>query len=201
MNIKVIEATSNPLDVISLAAGTCFGKSDTPHKRVANCVKAGHMSVLEHAKITLKVEGISRACMAQLTRHRLASFCVESQRYNKYDLSGDDWFVVPPEFTDERAFEFALQMGVCAGAYKRALLAGIKPEDARYLLPEATKTNLVMTMNVREVFHFLDMRTDKAAQWEIRQLAFDLIEAVSDHDPQWRELLSMWAARQNGQQL
>lgn len=88
--IEIISATECPVDVISLAAGICYGKADVSEKRVRHCFKSGHLSVFEHASITFKVEGISRACMAQLTRHRLVSFCVESQRYNKYDLSGDE---------------------------------------------------------------------------------------------------------------
>lgn len=187
MKVTVISATENPLDVISFAAGTCYGKSDTSHKRVANCVKMGHTSILEHAKISLKVEGISRACMAQLTRHRMASFCVESQRYNKYDLSGDDWYVTP------NGLDMAETMRVCADRYMDALANGVKPEDARYLLPEATKTNLVMTMNVRELFHFLDMRADRAAQWEIRNIAFEIIVQVSEISEQWEDLCSMWS--------
>lgn len=197
MKVTVISATENPLDIISLAAGTCFGKSDTPHKRVANCVKAGHMSVLEHAKITLKVEGISRACMAQLTRHRLASFCVESQRYNKYDFKGSDWYVMPPSIANSKFDDdFFNIMSDCASEYRVALAHGIKPEDARYLLPEATKTNLVMTMNVRELFHFLDMRADRAAQWEIRDLALEIVVRASEISDQWSDLCSMWAERE-----
>ena len=85
MEVRVIVATDNPMDVISVAAGTCYGKSDASAKRVRNCYTAGHFSVFEHASVMLEVRGISRACMAQLTRHRLVSFCVESQRYCKYD--------------------------------------------------------------------------------------------------------------------
>lgn len=194
MKVTVIEATENPLDIISLAAGTCYGKNDTPHKRVANCVKMGHTSIIEHAKITLKIEGISRACMAQLTRHRMASFCVESQRYCKYDLDGDDWYVIPPKFEEERCdIFFKIAMKEQADRYKDALACGMKPEDARYLLPEAMKTNLVMTMNCRELFHFLDLRADRAAQWEIRDLAFNIIVKVSEISEQWEDLCSMWS--------
>lgn len=194
MKVTVIEATENPLDVISLAAGTCYGKNDTPHKRVANCVKMGHTSIIEHAKITLKIEGISRACMAQLTRHRMASYCVESQRYCRIDTDSDGWYVTPPSIAasdfDDEFFNF---MSDCAHEYRIALAHGMKPEDARYLLPEATKTNLVMTMNCRELFHFLDLRADRAAQWEIRDLAFNIIVKVSEISEQWEDLCSMWS--------
>lgn len=147
--------------------------------------------MFEHASVTFKVEGISRACMAQLTRHRMASFCIESQRYNKYKLAGDDWYVIPPEFKDH-PHAFMAVMDTCAEAYTIALSNGVKPEDARFLLPEATKTNLTVTMNLREFYHFLDLRTDEAAQWEIRELAEAMVEAVREIDDQWRQLIELW---------
>ena len=191
MKVTVLSATENPVDVISLAAGICYGKSDVSEKRIRHCFINDHMSVFEHASITFQVEGISRACMAQLTRHRLVSFCVESQRYNRYELGGDGWYVVPPEFEKNQPMEFAEQMGVCAGAYKGALMAGVKPEDARYLLPEATKTNLVMTANVRNLFHIFDMRLDKAAQWEIRELMREVKKQAASYNEQWRQVIEL----------
>lgn len=195
MNVTVMSATERPIETISLAAGTCYGKTDVSAKRVANCYRAGHLSVFEHASVTFKVEGISRACMAQLTRHRLASFCVESQRYCKYDLSGDDWYVTPPEVEKNVNLEigFIATMNGARNAYRHALESGMRPEDARYLLPEATKTNLVMTCNVRELFHILDMREDRAAQWEIRDLAKAMREACEGINDEWRELMGVRA--------
>jgi thymidylate synthase (FAD) len=191
MKIVVERATVDPLDVISRAAGICYGKTDASHKRAERCLKEGHESVFEHASVTLRVEGVSRALMAQLTRHRLVSFCVESQRYNRYDLNGNDWYIVPPEFAANHPREFADSMEDCASAYMGAIGAGVKPEDARYLLPEATKTNLVMTCNCRELFHILDMRLDKAAQWEIRGLAGAIVEAL-EAEPGWNDLIAMF---------
>lgn len=194
MKVTVISATERPIDVISLAAGICYGKSDVSEKRVRHCFKSGHMSVFEHASITFKVEGISRACMAQLTRHRLVSFCVESQRYNKYDLSGDEWYVKPEVFCRENAAQywFEFQVSECSRFYEKALNAGIKPEDARYLLPEATKTNLIMTCNVRQLFHIFDMRMDKAAQCEIRGVASAMMEAACEVSGQWDALMGLY---------
>lgn len=195
MQVTVISATENPVDVISIAAGTCYGKPDVSQKRVRHCFKSGHMSVFEHASITFKVEGISRACMAQLTRHRLVSFCVESQRYNRYDLDGHDWYVMPPAFPDdaEHVVYFPGAMYDAACEYQAALNAGMKPEDARYLLPEATKTNLVMTANVRNLFHIFDMRLDKAAQWEIRNVVAAMMSAASEVNDQWDGLMGLYA--------
>ena len=194
MRVEVIRATESPVEVISLAAGICYGKTDVSEKRVRHCFNNGHLSVFEHASVTVRIEGISRACMAQLTRHRHASFCVESQRYNKYDLTGCDWFVIPPTFAaDEEArgfFEWSMYRA--AGDYKAALMNGVKPEDARYLLPEATKTNLEMTCNLRELYHVLDMRCSQAAQWEIRELATAIALEVSQVSQQWGFLMGLW---------
>ena len=194
MHVQVLNCTKDPLDTISLAAGTCYGKTDISVKRVRNCIVSGHMSVLEHASVTFKVEGISRACSHQLVRHRLASYSQESQRYCKYDIdsTNDDWYVTPPivercprlkEWYDER-------MKVFAGAYMTMLLkdAEMKPEDARYLLPEAMKTTIVVTMNARELFHFFDLRQSKRSQWEIRELATEMEEKLSQI-PGWKLLL------------
>ena len=139
------------------------------------------MSVFEHASVTFSIEGISRSCSHQLVRHRLASYTQQSQRYTKIDTSGDDWYVIPPAF--ENAGKDILDayrdtMKNAAQEYLAALGYSIKPEDARFLLPEATKTSIVVTMNYRELFHFFDLRLDKHAQWEIRELANKMLEAL-----------------------
>lgn len=202
MKVTVISATEKPVDVISLAAGVCFGKFNVSPKRAETCFNSGHLSVFEHAHITFHIEGISRSCMAQLTRHRHASFCVESQRYNRYDLSGDDWYVTPPSMeqivvnSDDETFaeaHFEDSMRCSADDYRIALEAGIRPEDARYLLPEATKTNLVITLNVRELFHIFDMRMAKSAQWEIQGLVRAMHAEAASFNDQWRWLMELVA--------
>ena len=191
MEVRIIKATENPVDVIAFAAGICYGKRDTDPRRVRACFKAEHLSVFEHASATLLIEGISRACMAQLTRHRLCSFCVESQRYCKYDLSDDEWYVKPPAFEPSGKY-FDKCMRDAASHYAVNIRGGMKPEDARYMLPEATKTSMVMTCNVRQLFHILDMRDDSAAQWEIRELVRAIADALRGHSEQWGELIGMY---------
>lgn len=195
MKVTVERATVDPVDVCSKAAGTCYARRTVSKKRLETCYGSGHLSVFEHASATFYVEGISRACMAQLTRHRLASFCVESQRYNKYDLKGSEWYVMPDSFKDGGTYEkcFRQSMLYSACEYQSALESGIRPEDARYLLPEATKTNLVVTMNCRELFHFFDMRRAKSAQWEIRQLADAMAEALAAEGGEWAFMVGLWA--------
>lgn len=194
MKITVIQATPKPLEVISRAAGTCYGKDDTKEKRVENCFKANHMSVFEHASITFKVEGISRACSHQLVRHRIASFSQQSQRYCKIDVNNDDWYVTPPSIEDlsmRDAVAFHIAMQDAGREYLTLIERGVKPEDARYLLPEATKTEIVVTMNLRELYHFLDLRLDKAAQWEIRKLAHNMLLAALEYDFEWGKLMEL----------
>lgn len=188
MNVQVVSATTNPMDVISIAAGCSYGKSNISHKRVETCFKNDHMSVFEHAVVTLKIEGISRACCDQLTRHRMASFVVESQRYVK--VNDDDWFVCPPSMEHYQDFRDA--MGNAIDSYLLALDDNILEEDARFLLPMATKTNVVMTVNVRELLHIFDMRIDKAAQWEIHALFEHVKSVVASIDDQWRQLILMY---------
>ena len=194
MDVKVISATQWPAFVCSTAAGICYGKDNASRKRLRTCFNADHLSVFEHASATFSVEGISRACMAQLTRHRLASFCVESQRYCKYDEAffAGDWYVIPPQFFEDHPAEFAEHMERCADAYRGAIMAGVKAEDARYLLPEATKTNLIVTMNARQLFHVADMRMDSAAQWEIRDLARVMLRELKDEGDEWAFTIGLW---------
>lgn len=199
MQVEVIAATQSPMDVISVAAGVCYGKTNVDSKRVERCFRNGHLSVFEHASATFHVKGISRSCMAQLTRHRHASFCVQSQRYCKYGLEGEDWFVTPeafkqPGFIGDRTLEsfYRKKMEADAKAYREALEAGVKPEDARYLLPEAKDTELVVTMNVRELFHVLDMRWDKAAQWEVRDAVGMMRCALFEWSGQWASLMDLY---------
>lgn len=193
MNITIISATENPVDVIGIAAGTSYGKSDASEKRVRNVYAAGHMSCFEHASVTFRVDSISRACSHQLVRHRLASFVQKSQRYTKVDIESD-WYVMPPAYADysETRYFFEEMMQQYARNYQIGVNEGIKPEDARYLLPEACKTEITCTMNLRELYHFLNLRADSHAQWEIRDMAFELVEKVADISDQWYMLMQLW---------
>lgn len=189
MEVKIIRMTPRPMEAISQAAGICYGKDNYSKKRVESCAKNGHLSVFEHAYVSFIASGISRACSHQLVRHRMASYCQQSQRYCKYDLTGDDWYVIPPSIKPDHVGSFRNAMYSAAVAYKSALQDGYKAEDARYMLPEATKTEIFVTMNVRELFHFLNLRADLHAQWEIRTLAVTLMEAFEEvSDVQWSEI-------------
>lgn len=193
MEVKIIRMTPRPMEAISQAAGICYGKDNYSKKRVESCAKNWHLSVFEHAYVSFIASGISRACSHQLVRHRMASYCQQSQRYCKYDLSGNDWYVMPPTIKPEDRVSFQNAMYSAAVAYKCALRAGYRAEDARYMLPEATKTEIFVTMNARELFHFWDLRADSHAQWEIQTLAVLLMNGIAAmDDEQWREITDIY---------
>ena len=195
MQVEILSATSSPIGVISLAAGTCYSKHDISFKRVESCYKAGHMSVFEHANATFRISGISRACSHQLVRHRVASYSQQSQRYCKVEFD-TDWYVTPPwllEGQNQMYLDgYRETMTAAAFNYLQGLKAGMKPEDARYMLPEATKTEIVVSMNLRELFHFFDTRMSKRAQWEIRLLAHEMRVALLYHTSEWMQLIEMY---------
>lgn len=185
MEVSIMSKTPDMVDVISRSAGICYGKDDKSIRRLRNCYKVGHTGVFEHASVSFLVRGISRACSHQLVRHRMASYAQESQRYNKYDLVGDDWYVVPPSVVEAgEEVGFRAETEKQAKAYHRLLMKGVKPEDARYLLPEAMKTSIVVTRNIRDLFHFFDLRLGHRAQWEIRELAEQMAICMENEEPE-----------------
>jgi len=142
----------------------------------------GHESVLEHVSFTFLIEGVSRVLLAQLTRHRIASFSVQSQRYVSYaDGFG---YIIPPAIAalgEDAVAEYEGQMAQMQSWYegwqKRLGDAGEKSnEDARFVLPNACETRILMTMNARELRHFFALRMCSRAQWEIRQMATSMFE-------------------------
>lgn len=193
MDICIINTSHwMPLSFIGECAGVSHGKINPSVGRALGCWQAEHTSVLEHVTVTFRINDISRACSHQLVRHRLASFVQESQRYTRIDTNRE-WYVVPPAIaeSDDRFDFFIEHMERYGDAYQSALDAGIKPEDARYLLPEATKTSVVMTMNLREFESFYKLRSDKAAQWEIRELAGLMLRSVDEIGGEWQTIAEM----------
>lgn len=198
MKVTVIATTTAPMDVIGIAVGMCYGKPEPSAKRVRRCAENGHMSVFEHASATLQIEDISRACLAQLTRHRIASYSVMSQRYCKVD-NRKMWYVAPPSFQGtELESLYRIEMYRGLDEYEYAISRGVKPEDARFLLPEATKTSLVMTINARSLQNFLTLRLDSHAQWEIRELAEAIERELGHIGGQWDELIGILREARDG---
>ena len=168
MKVILLSHTLDGATLCGQAAAVCTA-SGNPAKSLRAALASGHESVLEHVSFTFRIEGLSRAALAQLTRHRLASFDVESQRYVKLE---DVRMVMPDSIARS---EFLQEAEVCLTGsmdlYKRMVAAGIPPEDARYVTPQAVVTNLLVTMNARELRHFFKLRCCNRAQWEIRGVA------------------------------
>lgn len=156
--------------------------NDKALKLLQGIVKAGHGSVLEHCCFTFSIEGISRACSHQLVRHRIASYSQQSQRYvrgEKFD------YIIPPEIAKNNNLKSAYEnwMKQTMEMYTAFVENGIKKEDARYILPNATTTNIVVTMNARELLHFIELRSSPRAQWEIRELAQEMLRQLKEVAP------------------
>jgi thymidylate synthase (FAD) len=182
MRAVLLRRTAEPETAVALAARLCYSpdrigdleRSVDPAAAAAlirRIVGLGHLSVLEHAVFSFGVEGISRAASHQLVRHRLASYSQQSQRY--VAASEEFEHVVPPSIAGSptRARAFARLMRECGRGYRELLAAGVPAEDARFVLPNAATTRLIVTMNARELRHFFTMRCCLRAQWEIRELA------------------------------
>lgn len=181
MKVELIRNTSFPEDLCGQAAAVCTD-SQNYESALMHAVESGHTSVLEHAVFTFQVEGISRACLAQLTRHRLASFDVQSQRYVKLDK----WEAkMPPSIENNPdAFEKAdASIRYSMKTYNELIEMGIPAEDARYVTPQAVTTKLIMTMNARELIHFFSLRTCNRAQWEIREMADRMLKICRKVSP------------------
>lgn len=157
-------------------------ENDKALKLLKNIVNKGHGSVLEHCVFTFSIEGISRACSHQLVRHRIASYSQQSQRYVDGSKFG---YVIPPEIKKNENFKKAFDsyMKNTMNFYNGLVALGIKKEDARYLLPNATTTNIVVTMNARELLHFIELRSSPRAQWEIRELAQEMLRQLKEVAP------------------
>lgn len=140
-------------------------------------IREGHESIIEHASATFEISGISRACSHQLVRHRLASYSQESQRY--VDMSAPE-FVVPPAIAENpEALALWDDFGrTVVETYQRLRALGIRKEDARFVLPNAAATRIIVTMNFRSLRHFFSVRCDQAAQWEIRALALEMLRQI-----------------------
>ena len=155
---------------------------DNALKLLRNIVEKGHGSVLEHCVFTFSIEGISRACSHQLVRHRIASYSQQSQRYVNGNKFG---YVTPPEIAKDVGLNamFDEYMDKTMEFYDILVENGVKKEDARYILPNATTTNIVVTMNARELLHFIKLRSSPRAQWEIRELAQEMLRQVREVAP------------------
>jgi len=162
--------------LLEYAGRACYRSEPkgNPGRFLSARIREGHESIIEHASLTFEISGISRACSHQLVRHRIASYSQESQRY--VDMRSPE-FVVPPTVADnpEAMAVWDEFMGQVADTYHRLRELGARKEDARFVLPNAAATRIIVTMNFRSLRHFFTVRCEKAAQWEIRLLALEML--------------------------
>ena len=194
--VILLRHTFQPEELVAMAAKLCYSRADVEDLKAGieakdqtrflqKLIEMGHESTMEHASFTFAISGVSRSFLAQITRHRIASFSVQSQRYvgQKRD-EGEFNYIMPPAIAvlgEEAQEKFHAQMTMMQTWYNEwvDLLgdAGEKSnEDARFVLPNAAETRMLMTMNVRELRHFFGLRCCRRAQWEIRQVAWMMLE-------------------------
>jgi thymidylate synthase (FAD) len=194
VDVRLLNHTPEPERAMAVAARLCYAPvgaaqlmesmSDEAVRKVLKTIMtSGHFSALEHASYTFAIDGVSRALTHQLVRHRMASYNQQSQRYVAFE--DDPAFIIPPAVAENPAardrFEKATRDAFAA--YRELIESGVSAEDARYLLPNATETKIAVTMNVRELLHFFEVRCCKRAQWEIRALAIEMLRLVEPTAP------------------
>ena len=204
LKAALIKYTPEPEEVVTLAAKLCYSPLDIHELResllpeefegfISKILSMGHLSTIEHVSFTFSIEGVSRTLLAQITRHRIASFSVKSQRYVSETTGSEETFnyIIPPrikELGEDYVKEYNEQMKQIQLWYNKwyELLGGKSSgagEDARFILPGAAETKMILTMNARELYHFFQLRCCNRAQWEIKELAWQMLEDVKKAAP------------------
>ncbi|MGQ9508995.1 MAG: FAD-dependent thymidylate synthase [Thermodesulfobacteriota bacterium] len=194
LKVILLHHTPHPEEVVAMAAKLCYSPSNIEELKeriesqeqvsfIEKLMRMGHLSPIEHASFTFAIEGISRACSHQLVRHRLASYSQQSQRY----LSEERGFkyIIPPNIKADPELEsyFKEFMAQAQKAYnkivqrlrERGVHGELANQDARFVLPNAVETKILVTMNARELLHFFRMRCCYRSQWEIRETAEEML--------------------------
>ena len=181
MKVELISWTNDPVGTVAKAASACY--DSTPDRKiVSQCLASGHYSVIEHMNFTFKIEGVSRALTHQLVRHRIASYSQRSQRYCSEEGTK---MVVPPSIEQNNVARdiYNKIMWRIEEAYQDLQALEIPNEDARFVLPNACETKLIMTMDARNLIHFFEERCCMRAQWEVRDVANQMLDLVLDVAP------------------
>lgn len=192
MNVQLLAHTPAPEQLVAASAKLCYSAASIADLAAIEADKAAefisrlpeaHQSPLEHVSFTFGIEGVSRAMLAQITRHRIASFSVQSQRYVNMDEFG---YVIPPSIAANQdaldEYEHFMDRADLVYTYLRS--SGIPAEDARFVLPNACETRMIVTMNARELMHFFSLRCCKRAQWEIRAVADEMLRLCKEVAPE-----------------
>lgn len=193
LHVELLAHTPDPEIQVARAARLCYYGSDIEHLKeamtpeksadlVRRLVAMGHASPIEHVTFTFGIEGVSRALTHQLVRHRIASYSQQSQRYVNGSKFG---YIVPPDIAKNPNLKEAFErfMTQCGDMYEALASNGIAQEDARFVLPNACDTKIIVTMNVRSLYNFFQRRCCNRAQWEIRELAWEMLKICKEVAP------------------
>lgn len=193
MQIDLIAHTPDPELVIANCATTCYNSKpkdiEASRKMIRSLVKAGHEAMVEHAHATFKLLDVSRVLTHELVRHRLFSFAQKSQRFVK---ENEESYVTPNVLIDDNSANaqmkqakliFDMAMHNAWFVYRNLLKLGLKPEDARFVLPNACTTEIIVSGNFREYRNFLKLRLGPRAQWEIRKAANIILDKLYEIAP------------------
>ncbi len=185
--VELLSITPNAEKLIEKAGRTCylsFDRTDVESEKkfIRMIVRSGHHSVLEHASATFRIQGGSRSFTHQLVRHRVCAFSQQSQRY----VNETDFSVIVPDSINKNSEAKEVFLSFVKHAqntYSKLKKLGIKKEDARFILPNAIESEIVMTANFRELRHIFKERCIKAAQWEIREIAIEMLKIMKKEAP------------------
>ena len=180
MKIELLHITPDAEKLIEQAGRTCYKSEKGNPSIIKRWVESGHESVIEHASATFRISGVSRALTHQLVRHRIGfSYSQESQRY----VNAENFDYVMPESIALSSSEYVYLSIIhnLKRTYAELIKAGIPKEDARYILPNAVTTEIVVTANFRALRNFFKLRCDKKAQWEIRELANEMLSICKEN--------------------
>lgn len=190
VKVELMSITPNAEDIIERACRTCylsFNRYNPPsstEELIKKVIKKGHHSVLEHALATFRIKGGSRVFTHELVRHRLMSPSQESQRYVEYGKTKEFEYVVPPSIKNTK-FEdrFKKLAEETFSLYQEMVKADIPKEDARYILPNATTSEIVISANFRELRHIFEVRCVERAHWEIREICLEMLRIMKKQAP------------------
>jgi len=193
MKVKLLDYTPEPERVVAMAARLCYSASgaeelaeklsdEQVRKMVKKMVALGHASTIEHVSFTFGIEGVSRVLTHQLVRHRIASYDQQSQRYV---AAHGFQYITPHTIAEnpEAKAKFDHLLEEIRKTYDELTELGIPKEDARYVLANAAETKILVTMNARTLLHFFNLRCCLRAQWEIREMAYKMLEEVKKVAP------------------
>ncbi len=195
MKVRLINYTKDPEKIVAQSARLCYSASGIDELKekptdksrinlIKKIIKLGHYSVLEHATFTFAIEGISRVTSHQLVRHRLASFSQQSQRYVKINKEGFPYIIPKSIAKDEKLNKiFINAIKGLDEIYQLLIDHNIEAEDARYILPQAVTTKMILSANARELLLIFKLRCCNRAQWEIREVAMNMLRGVKKIAP------------------